>query len=368
MSTEYWVWLQHAFGAGSAKPVAIGRRFHDLEEFYKGGKALWRQFSFIKESEIEALSAFSKENAEDLINYSERMDARVIAYDDVDYPEKLKQIDNPPAVLYASGNFPDFDENLVVSVVGARKASTGAVKMTENICYELSQAGAIVVSGGALGIDGAAHRGALKGLSPTCAMLACGIGFPYLMQNQSLRNKIKEKGGALITEYPVNSGVNKGNFVIRNRIISALCNGLLVSECAVKGGTMLTVNHALKQNKDVFAFPGDINNPMAEGSNRLIRDGAVPVLEVRDILDEYTHILRKPKEKTDDFVELKTKSPIGLSKSALDVYNVLGKEPVHVSFICESTGLKVSQVLAAITELELTDNAKTYSGQRCSLI
>lgn len=366
----YWLWLQHAFGVGSSKPMSIARRFENLEEFYEGGDRLWYQFAFISQGEIETLKSFDLDNAEAQIDYCERIGQSVIAYSDDMYPERLRNIDNPPCVLYVKGEMPSFDDRLTISVVGSRKAGDGAMRMTDKICRELSNEGVLVVSGGALGIDSAAHRGALKGTSPTAAILPCGLDFPYLMQNQNLRMKILEKGGALISEHPVNSAVYKGNFAVRNRIISALCNGLLVAEAATKSGTMLTVAHATKQNKDIFVFPGDPSSPTTTGSNRLILDGAQPVLEVKDILDEYKHLVSKEKisrmsvrvEKDERIIKL------AVSQNAELLYTVLTKEPMHVTQLCVLSDLKPSQVMAAITELELMGYIKTYSGQRCSLI
>ncbi|MFI3325169.1 MAG: DNA-processing protein DprA [Clostridia bacterium] len=364
----YWLWLQHAFGAGSTKPASIARRYESIEAFYKEKR--WNQFDFISDSELNALKSYTLDYAQAQIEYCEKMGQTVISYGDYNYPDKLRHIENPPSVLFVKGTLPDFDDNLTISIVGSRKASSGALMLTEKISRELSIEGTVVVSGGALGVDTAAHKGAMKGTSPTVAILPCSLDFPYLMQNQKLRNQIIETGGALISEYPVNSAVYKGNFVIRNRIISGLCNGLLVSEAAVKSGTMITVAHATRQNKDIFAFPGDVNSLTSSGSNKLIVDGATPVLDVKDILDGYK-CLTKGKNNAvnlvkDDNTEKITN--LGLSKNAQMIYTVLTKTPVHVTTICEITDLKISKVLASITELELMGYIKTYSGQRCSLI
>lgn len=365
----YWLWLQHAFGVGSAKPISIARRFDSLEEFYKGKERLWYQFQFISEGEMGALKSFTANDAQAQIEYCGKIGHNVIAYCDDLYPAKLRNIEIPPAVLFVKGELPKFDEHLTISVVGSRKASDGAIKLTEKISRELSNEGTIVVSGGAIGIDTASHKGAMSGTSPTVAVLPCSLDYPYLMQNQNLRTKIVEKGGALLSEHPVNSAVYKGNFAIRNRVIAGLCNGLLVSEAAAKSGTMLTVAHATKQNKDIFVFPGDVNSPTTSGSNRLILDGAIPVLEVRDILDEYKYLISK-ENKTKNLLKAENSDktvPTGLSQNADMLYTVLTSEPVHVSALCELTNLKISKVLAAITELELMGYIKTYSGQRCSL-
>ncbi len=360
----YWVWLQHAFPIGSEKPISIGRRFDDLEEFYKGGKNLWYDFEFIKDMDVKALESFTPENAMAQIEYCESCGQEVITYGDYLYPEKLMTIPNPPAVLYVKGEIPDFDTRLTISVVGTRKASDTAISITEKISNELSNEGAIVVSGGALGIDTASHKGALLGKNPTVAVLACGLDYPYLMQNQSLREKIVENAGALITEYPINTAVNKGSFLIRNRIIAGLCDGLLVSECGNKGGTMITVKHAIEQNKQVFAFPAQVGNDSTQGTNKLIQDGAIPVLEVKDILGEFSDKYIKESQVKKENLGKEENFPQGLSKNAIMIYTIMDKEKLQLNQIAEKTGLRISQVLSAVTELELEGYIKSYSGQR----
>lgn len=363
----YWIWLQNAFGAGSPKPVYLAKRFPDLVEFYEGGAGLWSSFQFVREGETAALKAFTLSAAEARLEYADKVEQKVLCYEDEAYPQRLREIDAPPAVLYLKGELPEFDGVLTITVVGARKATPGAQTNTELLCYELSKAGAIVVSGGAMGIDAAAHRGALKGASPTACVLGCGIGYPYLMQNEILRNRIVERGGVLISEYPVNTGVYKGSFGVRNRILTGLCNGVLVTEAQAKGGTMLSVAHATRQNKDIFAVPGDVSNPFAAGPNRLIQDGAVPVLSAQDILREYAGryepakagLVHKSSRTQTEPSELS-----GVSKNAQAVYKLLSDSPVHISEIAAYTGLKVSFILAAATELELLGHIKSYSGQR----
>lgn len=365
----YWMWLQHAFGPGSAKPVRIGKRFSCLEEFFKGGRGLWAGFSLISERELAALGSFSPTQAQAQLEYTRKVGQEAVAYCDEEYPEILKHIDDPPAVFYVKGELPDFDNVLAISVVGSREAGEIHIKQTELISYELSKEGAVVVSGGALGIDAAAHRGAMRGAAPTICVLACGIDFPYLMENQMLRGRVVEKGGALITEYPVNTGVNRGTFSVRNRIISGLSQGLLVAAAAKKSGTMLTVAHATKQNKDIYAMPGQLGDPLAEGPNLLIRDGAKQVLSAEDILEEYRGRYRKEAAIPRAAAAVKPlgAKPVGLSGNAQMVYAAVGTAPEHLSAIIAKTGLRASQVQAAATELELMGILRSYSGQRYAL-
>ncbi|MEG1427070.1 MAG: DNA-processing protein DprA [Oscillospiraceae bacterium] len=368
----YWVWLQHAFGAGSQKPNYLDKRFGSIAEFYEGGVKLWSEFTFISEREISSLQNFTPKGAEAQIEYAEKMGQLVLTPEEELYPDLLRNIEDPPAVLWVKGEIPDFDNILSISVVGSRKATPGALKTANLLSYELSKKGAIIVSGGALGIDAAAHRGAMMGGSPTVCVLACGIDVPYLMENQRLRNRIVEKGGALITENPVNTDVNKGVFAIRNRLMSGLSHGLLVVEAAKKSGTMLTVKCATRQNRDLFAVPGDIHNPLAEGTNALIRDGATPVSCVEDILNEYDErFVSQRREPVSMLIDEEDEKPaasiiLDVSKIAQEVYGVLQHTPMHISQISIETGLRPSQILTAATELELMGYIESYSGQRFS--
>ena len=364
----YWLWLQHAFGAGSIKPISVYKRYNNLEEFYKGGKSLWSRFDFISDKNLASLESYSLIQAEAGLEYAYKSDQNVYTYSCDDYPMKLKNIDVPPVVLYVKGDMPDFDNVLTISVVGSRGADRNAIETTQNLCYELSKKGVIIVSGGAIGIDSAAHIGSLRGTGINGLVLPCGLDYPYLMDNLSMRNQILVRGGCLMTEYPVNTPVYKGSFVVRNRIMSALGNALLVVRAKDRSGTMITVAHATKQNKDIFALPGDINDPFAKGTNKLISDGATPVLSVNDILNQYPNY---SKVATQTYIsgekDVRKDSTI-LSKTAQTVYSHITISPVHISTLCDKTGFKASQVQAAITELELYDYITTYSGQRCSLV
>ncbi|MFI3207379.1 MAG: DNA-processing protein DprA [Clostridia bacterium] len=363
----YWLWLHHAFGAGSNKPLSIFRRFNSLQEFYEGGRKLWSQFDFISEKNLFTLESYTLEKAQAQLEFCTKLDQEVYCYECFDYPEKLKNIDTPPSVFFAKGTLPDFDNVLTITVVGSRKTSKDIIELTQNFCYELSKNGAIIVSGGAIGIDSAAHTGSLRATGVNACVLPCGLDSPYLMENMAMRQQIVYKGGCMISEYPSNTPVYKGAFQVRNRLMSALGNGLLVMRAAKRSGTMITVAHATNQNKDIFAVPGNISDPTAKGTNELIRDGAVPVLAVRDILDAYPNY-QKIKTKTfDTMSDTIRKDCTILSPNALEVYKFMSINPTHISKLCEFTKLKTSQVQAAITELEMLDYIDTFAGQRCSL-
>ena len=205
---------------------------------------------------------------------------------DADYPMRLRQIADPPAVLYLKGRRLHFDEEAAIAVVGAREPTAYGRRWAEQFGMELASGGALVVSGIAQGLDACAVRGALKGGGPVACVLAGGVNVPYPVQNRFLYDDVAA-AGVLVSEYPPGSPHDWRNFPRRNRILSGLCLGVLAVECRPFGGTMSTVNHAVEQDRDVFAVPGALDAPMSEGTNRLIQQGAKLVTCARDILEEY---------------------------------------------------------------------------------
>lgn len=372
----YWIWLQHSFQPGSSKPRAIYNRFRDLENFYKEGVRLWSTLSFVTERELTAMGSYDINQAEAALEYAERLGQKVITPECEEYPDDLWNIPDPPAVLYVKGKMPDMDSTLVIGMVGSRKTEENVLTTAENIAYELSINGAIVVSGGAIGVDAASHRGAMKGMAPTVAILGCGLDFPYLMENELLRQRILAKGGALVSEYPPHTSVQKGTFQTRNRIISGLAKGVVIVAADKKSGTMITAKRAIEQNRDIFAVPGDPVLKTSEGPNGLIKDGAVPVTSGADILEYYsgTFEAKSPYDPIssllDDIISENVKAaaapvlPEYISDTARTVFSVLGSEEKHISVISVETGLPSNKCLEAITELELFDFVESASGQR----
>ena len=386
----FWMWLQNAFDAGSAKPRQIVERTGSAEDFWHEGIRLWSSFSFISDKELAALTAYGPEQAEAALEYCLRLGQSVITPDCAQYPDLLKEIYNPPAVLYMRGEMPDFKEALWISTVGTRKASRIGLNAAKDICYQLAMENAVVVSGGALGVDSEAHKGAIRGCGATVAILPCGLDYPYLMDNALLRREILDSGGALITEYPMNTPVQRGAFQIRNRLLSGIAHGVFVAEAPKKSGALITAKHALEQNREVFAFVGEDEEAFA-GCAALVEDGAARVRRAEDILRAFeprrrreqlqkleaaaAEIAVKPvrvravhRVLSDSEPELlpEKQEPAlsGLSKEAGMVLAVLDATPRHASEIEEKTGLPAADILAALTELELFGLISTYPGQR----
>lgn len=202
------------------------------------------------------------------------------------YPKLLKEINDPPAGFYYMGELPD-DNLPFVTIVGSRKYSEYASIVTRNLGTVLAKHNIITVSGLALGIDSVAHKSTIDSGGKTIAVLACGIDVDYPAENANLRRRIIENG-CIISELPLGTRVPPGYFHIRNRIMSGLSNVTIVAEAGERSGTSITVNHALNQNRDVFAVPGNITNPLCKGSNRLIQTGCIPLIDFYDIITYFS--------------------------------------------------------------------------------
>lgn len=201
------------------------------------------------------------------------------------YPQMLKKIEDPPKKLYILGNKEILNQR-IIGMVGCRQCSQYGKQVAEKLAYELSMKNYIIISGLAKGIDGASHWGAVKGKKKTIAVLGCGLDIIYPVENRELYFEILKTGGAIISEYPIGTKPLKANFPARNRIISGMSEGVIVVEAKKKSGTMITVEHALEQGKEVFAVPGDITKRNSEGTNQLIKEGAKIITSLEDIIEE----------------------------------------------------------------------------------
>lgn len=212
---------------------------------------------------------------------------KIIYQADENYPEKLKNIYAPPAKLYLLG-----DESILnmpsIAIIGCRQASDYGKKVAFRFAYELAKKGIVIISGLARGIDTYSHLGAVKANGKTIAILGSGFMNIYPPENKWLCKEIIQKGGAIITEYEMEAKPEKEHFPARNRLISGLSNGVLVVEAKEKSGTLITVDHALEQGKDVFIIPGNITSNNSYGTNDLIKQGAKLVTSIQDILEELT--------------------------------------------------------------------------------
>lgn len=286
INAVYWIFIQAVLGQGSAKLVELTRRFGSARAFCECRPDELKATGLLSRGELARFERTTLEQCYGVIDRCANLGYGIITPNDKLYPKRLAQIPNPPAVLYVKGEFPNFDDEVAIGMVGTRKCSAKGKSIARELAYRLSEAGATVVSGGAVGIDSSSHIGAIRAGGKTYAVLGCGINYPYLAVNAELRRDISENG-ALISEYPPDEPASRATFPIRNRIISGLCLGTVVVEATRSSGSLITVDHALEQGRDIFVIPGEISDPLYAGSNRLIRDGAIAVITPSDILCEY---------------------------------------------------------------------------------
>lgn len=282
---KYWLWLTTRRGIDSVGALTVLDYFATPERAYYAGPEEYRLLPISPGAQAGLLDK-RMDIPEKILEDCQRLGVRIMTFQDSDYPSRLRQLADPPAVLYIRGRVFHFDEEVAIGIVGARNCTPYGERWTERLAMELSSGGALVVSGIANGLDSCAIRGALKGGGPVVSVLAGGVDVVYPSQNRCLYEDVAAVG-ALMSEYPPKSPHAGGHFLRRNRILSGVCLGVLTAECRTFGGTINTMNHALDQSRDLFAVPGPLDGPMSEGPNRLIQQGAKLVTCGRDILEEY---------------------------------------------------------------------------------
>lgn len=282
----YWIWLSLRFGPGGGGFIEVLEAFGDPYNAYiADGRELAVRLG-ADSTLVDRLRDKDITEARRIYDFCASRGVSILTYGDIDYPARLKTIQHPPILLYYVGTLPSFNRKLCVAMVGTRRMSEYGKRMAYKISYELASAGAVIVSGMALGCDAVAAGGAIAANGQTVAVLGSGIDVVYPRQHLKLMEIIAQHG-AVMTEYPPGSSPVGAHFPVRNRIISGLCQGTLAVEGNLHSGALLTVGHAVKQGRQVFAIPGNVGESTSEGTNELIRNGASVVLEAADILDFY---------------------------------------------------------------------------------
>ncbi len=283
-------------GIGTRGCNELLRLFQTAEHIYELTAKDYEQTEGFERRWLEPLCDKSLEGAEQILRDCDEHEIEVLTMAHEEYPERLKNIPDPPAVLYYKGTLPKVDEEAAIAVVGSRKCSAYGLLHAKQFSKLIASSGGMVVSGGARGIDTMALRGALDSQMPVICVLGCGLDIVYPKENRFLFRDIRYHG-CLISEYPPGTPPDKGNFPVRNRLISGLSLGVLVVEAPVKSGALITAQHALEQGRDVYAIPGNIGVKHCAGSNALLREGAMMAENGWDVLKEYTYLF--PKKLTD---------------------------------------------------------------------
>jgi DNA processing protein len=365
-----WIWLQNVCGAGSPTPHLLLDAFgSSVNRVYEASEEEYSLLPFVKPALISKLKNKSLSKAKEIIAYCENEGVGILTLDSPLYPKRLGRIQSAPIVLYYRGFLVDLDKEVCIAEVGTRNMTEYGYQMSYSMGYDLSRAGAVVVSGMAKGVDGMAHRGALDAGGYTVAVLGNGIERAYPSDHLGLMNEII-RHGAVITEFPPFTPPMGRNFPIRNRIISGLSLGTLVIEAPEKSGALITAETAAKQGREVFAIPGSVLSTAYSVANKLIRDGAKSVSCAEDILRSYSVIYperinlaaigKAPvssaiKREEKKVTAAKKESPAGLEPDELAVYNLFGGEPLDFNDICALSGFSAPKVIPILIKLELDD-------------
>lgn len=282
---------------------------------------------------------------------------QILTLADPCYPKLLKEIPKAPPILYYKGRMEE-PEELCLAVVGTRQITNYGRAIIPQLVDPLIDAGAVIVSGLAFGVDSAAHELAVAKTKRTVAVLGGGLDEQslYPRHHAFLAQKILDAGGALLSEYPIGTPNFKQNFVARNRIISGLCVATIVIECDLKSGTLITAKHALDQNRQVYAVPGPVYSPQSQGPHNLIKMGARLLTEARDVLEDL-NLASLPEQQT-------AQNLLGDSKEESAVLRLLTFEPVAIDELIKNSGLKAEAVTSALTFLEMKGKVRNLGGQQ----
>jgi len=282
---------------------------------------------------------------------------RVITLKDEEYPKRLKDIYDPPALLYVRGELKKEDE-LAVAIVGSRKTTPYGRWLTEKVSQELARHGVTIVSGMARGIDSLAHWGAISGAGRTIAVLGCGVDVIYPSENRNLFAKIIDHG-AILSEFRMSSPPEGGHFPRRNRIISGVSLGVVVVQASEKSGSLITAGYALEQGREVFAVPGNVGTESSRGTHRLIKEGAKLVESSEDILEEILPQWTGEREATPKVETQKT----DLTEEEKVLYELLGETPLHIDTMIRESRLDPGKVSSLLLNLELKGLVSQWPGK-----
>lgn len=402
---KYWLWLT----TRGQMPGMYGRklldRFGSPEEAFFAGEAACDGVEEVPPSVREALKNKDLSHVETILNDCEKLGIRILTLQDTEYPERLRQLDDAPCVLYVRGTLPRMDEEAAIAIVGARDATPYGIMTAQRLGMELARQGAVIVSGSARGVDSAALKGAMKGGGKVVSVLGNGIDVIYPWSSEELYQDVAA-AGALVSEYPPGTPPDGKNFPVRNRILAGLSLGVVVVEGTMRSGSLITARWALEQNRDVFAVPGNIDAPMSKGPNQLIRrNEARLITDAWEILEEYETLFpaklrmkaplspeteqarlhagrkkpeepRRPKapkkeepkqEENSGLVLDLTQDPEALTDDEAAILRALqGAVQRTADDLVEKTGLPAKRILSALTLLQVRQLVDEGAGKRFS--
>ncbi len=339
----YWIGFNRVRGIGPARLRALLDYFGTIEAAWTAPSDALREAGLDRRSLANLIQERGKLNLADELDKVARAGVQTLTWEDERYPQRLHTIDDPPPVLYVKGELAPTDD-WAVAMVGTRNASNYGREAARTLATDLARAGVTIISGLAVGIDAQAHRSALEAGGRTIAVLGSGLDVIYPHENHRLAQEIVARG-ALISEYALGTQPEAPNFPPRNRIISGLSRGVVVVEAGERSGALITASYAAEQGRDVFAVPGSIFFRGSVGTNRLIRDGATPVLSAEDILEALNLT------SVSQYVEAQMLLPADETEARL--FDLLSSEPMHVDELGRASDLPIAQVSSTLALMEL---------------
>jgi len=403
-SLKYWVWLSSISGVGAITSMRLIKHFGDPEKVFYAKRLDFDTIEGVSARELGGVFEKSLDKANKVLASCEELGIKVVTFYDKLYPDRLRNIYDPPPVLYVSGNMPYIDDEPIVSIVGTRDCTPYGISCANGISRELARSGIIVATGLALGVDTAAAVGALSSGGKVIGIVGSGHGIIYPPENKELFGDV-ENFGAIISEYPPHTPAVRWHFPARNRLLAGISLGVAVIEAPKRSGALITASRALEQGRDVFALPGNVDAVSCVGSNALLRDGAIPILSADDIISEYIdlfpnkisrvplddashigntyekkHVYKsdltastKPKSKKEidntsvvDYIDVDMIID-SLEGNARIIAEYIGSNAAHIDEIIMGTALSPSQVLSEITMLEIKGIITASSGKNYSL-
>lgn len=341
---KYWIGLSKIPGIGRVKISQLLDYFHSLETAWSASTVELKNAGLDSKVVSTLHTLKNKISLDDELDKLQKYKVKAIPFTSPEYPPRLREIHDFPPVLFIRGNLLPSDE-ISISIVGTRKATSYGKQVTEKIVADLSRNGITIISGLAKGVDSIAHKVALESGGRTLAIFASGLDIVYPAENASLARKIMESG-ALISEYPLGTKPKADNFPRRNRIMSGLSMGVLVVEAGDKSGALITADMALEQNREVFAIPGNIYSPLSLGTNRLIQQGRAKLVNsYMDMLEELN--LAQVAH------QLEIKELLPENDTEIIILKQLGSDPRHIDDICRESGLNTATVISTMAMMEL---------------
>ncbi|MFN0277002.1 MAG: DNA-processing protein DprA [Pyrinomonadaceae bacterium] len=364
-----WIALNMTPGVGPRAATKLLERFGSADAVFHARRTELESLRLKPETTDSLIKREFQEKAEKELERVKQLGGDVLILDDGSYPALLREIDDPPPVLYVKGDWQACFEQPAVGVIGSRACSTYGENASEMLSRDLASRGITIVSGLARGIDGAAHRGALRGSGRTVAVMGTGIDSVYPKEHNGLVREILASGGCLVSQFPLGTPPIAENFPYRNRIISGLSLGVLIVEASERSGSLITARLAMEQNREVMAVPGNITSGNSFGTNYLIKSGAKLVQQWQDVVAELpseiaASILPPKIEKAETASRQPELRPADMSENEQKIWNILTPdESTHIDVLLETSGLSFGDLNNALVSLDIRDLIRVLPGK-----